>query len=114
MRRSSRTFGVNARFTQIHGLSDKTPHPEFHKLAGRIQKLATRRNDLVHSFYHLLITVDGELALTRKPTKLKPSEGLREQPDEDILTSRLESEINEMKQILAELENYRLSTIDVL
>ena len=105
---------IYARFAQIHGLSDKAPNPQFHKLVGRIQKLATRRNDLVHSFYHLLITVDGELALTRKPTRLKPSEGLREQPDEDILANRLESEIKEMKQILTELERYRLSAIDVL
>lgn len=105
---------IYARFAQIHGLSDKAPHPEFHELVGRIQKLATRRNDLVHSFYHLLITVDGELALTRMPTKLKPSEGLRKQPDEDILANHLESEIKQMKQILAELEKYRLSAIDVL
>jgi len=105
---------IYTRFAQIHGLSDRSPHPQFHNLASRIQTLASRRNDLVHSFYHLLITVDGAIALERKPTKLKPSEGLREQPEEDILPSRLEFEISEMKQILAELETYRLSAIDTL
>jgi hypothetical protein len=105
---------IYTRFAQIHGLSDQSPHPQFHNLAGRIQKLAMRRNDLVHSFYHLLITVDGAVALARRPTKLKPSEGLREQPAEDILPNRLETEISTMKKILAELEEYRLSAIDTL
>lgn len=103
---------IYARFAQIHGLSDQAPHAQFHELVGRIQKLATRRNDLVHSFYQLLFTVDGELALLRRPTKLKPSEGLREQPDEGILPARLESEIAKMKQILKELEEYRRSAIE--
>jgi len=105
---------IYTRFAQIHGLSNQAPHSEFHELVGRIQKLATRRNDLVHSFYHLLITVDGELALTRTPTKLKPSEGSREQPYEDIRPDRLEAVITEMNQILAELEGYRLSAINAI
>lgn len=105
---------IYARFAQIHRLSDQAPHPEFHKLVCRIQALAMRRNDLVHSFYHLLITVDGELALARMPTRLKPSKGLREQSAEDILPRHLESEINEMKEILAELETYRLSAINAI
>lgn len=104
---------IFTRYAQIHGLSDQTPHPEFHKLVGRIQKLASRRNDLVHSFYHLLITVDGQLALARSPTKLKPSEGIREQDAEDILPARLETEIAEMKLILAELEKYRVQAIEI-
>jgi hypothetical protein len=103
---------IFTRFAQIHGLSDETPHPEFHKLVGRIQKLATRRNVLVHSFYHLLVTVDGELALARTRTKLKPSERLREQPGEDILPARLETEIAEMRHILKELEVYLLLVIN--
>ncbi len=105
---------IFTRFAQIHGLSDESPHPEFHNLVKKIQKLATMRNDFVHSFYHLLITVEGELALTRMPTKLKPSDGLREQPSEDILLSRLESEITEIKQILKELEKYRILAINTL
>ena len=105
---------IYTRFAQIHCSSDQSPHSEFHGLAVRIQKLAIRRNELVHSFYHLLVTVDGELALERKPTRLKPSEGVREQPPEDILPDRLISEIAEMRQILAELEKYRLSAIDAL
>lgn len=105
---------IYTRFAQIYGPSDQSPDPKFHSLASRIQKLATRRNDLVHSFYHLLTTVDGEVALERKPTKLKPSEGLREQAVEDIFPSRLEADISEMKKILVELEGYRLSAINTL
>lgn len=104
---------IFTRYAQIHGLSQEVPHPEFHRLMSRIQKLATRRNDLVHSFYGLLITVDGEAALARQPTKLKPSEGLREEEGEDILPARLEAEISEMHSILQELEKYRLQAIDI-
>lgn len=104
---------IYTRYAQIHGLTTDSPHPVFHKLMSRIQKLATRRNDLVHSFYGLLITVDGETALARQPTKLKPSEGLREQDGEDILTERLETEIQEMHSILQELEKYRLQSINI-
>lgn len=104
---------IFARYAQIHGLSTISPHPGFHALMVRIQKLATRRNDLVHSFYGLLITVDGDAALARQPTKLKPSEGLREQEGEDILPERLESEIKEMHSILKELETYRLKAIEI-
>ena len=105
---------IYTRFAQIYGLTDQAPHPEFHQLVVRIQKLAARRNELVHSYYHLLITVDGGLALARTPTTLKPSEGLRERPEEDILPQRLEGEINEMEQIIAELEMFRLAAIDAI
>lgn len=104
---------IYTRYSQIHGLSCEVPHPEFHRLMGRIQKLANRRNDLVHSFYGLLITVDGKAALARQPTKLKPSEGLREQEGEDILPAQLEAEISEMYSILQELEKYRMQAINI-
>jgi hypothetical protein len=104
---------IYTRYAQVHGLSKQAPHPEFHKLMARVQKLATRRNDLVHSFYGLLITVDGDAALARQPKRLKPSEGLREQEGEDILPERLEDEIAEMHSILQELESYRLQAIDI-
>ncbi len=104
---------IYTRYAQIHGLSKEAPHPEFHKLMTRIQKLATRRNDLVHSFYGLLITIDGDTALARQPTKLKPSEGLREQEGEDILPERLVAEVAEMHSILQELDSYRLKAINI-
>lgn len=103
---------IYSRYAQIHGLSKEVPDPEFHKLMSGIQRLATRRNDLVHSFYGLLITVDGDAALAKQATKLKPSKGLREQEGEDILPKRLESEINEMNAILTALESYRLKAIN--
>ncbi|MYM73983.1 hypothetical protein GTP56_17505 [Duganella sp. FT134W] len=104
---------IFTRYAQIHGLSNLAPHPEFHKLMTRIQKLATRRNELVHSFYSLLVTVNGEAALARMPTRLKPSDGIREQEGEDILPAKLEPEILEMKSILQALEVFRLQVIDI-
>lgn len=105
---------IFTRFAQIHGVTEQSPHPDFHKLMSRVQKLATRRNDIVHSFYNMLITVDGEVGITRKPTKLKPSEGVREQPHEDILAGHLQQDLNEVKALLSELESYRLMAIDRL
>ena len=67
---------IFTRFAQIRGLTEQAPHPQFHKLMSQVQKLATRRNDIVHSFYNTLITVDGHVGMTRTPTKLKPSEGV--------------------------------------
>ena len=104
---------IYTRFAQIHQLTDQSPEPKLHSLAVQIQKLATRRNDLVHSFYALLTTVDGSLALARQPTKLKPSEGRRKQEEEDILPDRLEREIQEMKRLLSQLEEIRVSVIDI-
>ena len=104
---------IFTRFAQIHGLTDTSPHPEFHKLMTKVQKLATRRNEIVHSFYHMLTTSDGREGVVRRPTKLRPSEGIREQPHEDILPGKLKDEINEIKSLLSELEVYRLKAIDL-
>lgn len=104
---------IFTRYAQIHGLSTEAPHPEFHKLMTRIQKLATRRNELVHSFYSLLVTANGEAALARTPTRLKPSDGVRKQEGEDIVSTKLEAEILEAKSILHALEVFRLQVIDI-
>lgn len=105
---------IFTRFAQIHGVTDESPHPEFHKLMARVQKLAARRNDIVHSFYNIFITVEGQVGIRRKPTKLKPSEGIREQLHEEILSGKLQAEIAEIKSLLSELESYRLKAIDLL
>lgn len=104
---------IFTRFAQIHGLTDASPHPEFHKLMTKVQKLATRRNEIVHSFYHTLMASDGRVGVMRRPTRLKPSEGAREQPHEDILPGKLKDEINEIQSLLSELEVYRLKAIDL-
>jgi hypothetical protein len=105
---------IFARFAQIHGLTAESPHPEFHKLMVRVQQLAPRRNDIVHSFYNKLITVDGQVGITRKPTKLNPSEGVRERPHEDILPGHLKEDLAEIHSIRSALESYRLKAIDLL
>jgi hypothetical protein len=104
---------IYTRFAQIHQITTESPEPRVHSLVTGIQKLATRRNDLVHSFYALLSTVDGTLALARQPTKLKPSDGLRKQAEENILPDRLTKEIEEMKRMLREIEALRLSVINL-
>jgi hypothetical protein len=104
---------IFTRFAQIHGLTDESPHPEFHKLMTQVQKLATRRNEIVHSFYHTLMTSDGRVGVMRRPTRMKPSEGVREQPHEDILPGQLKEEINRIHSLLSELESYRRKAIDL-
>jgi hypothetical protein len=102
---------IFTRFAQIHCLTDTSPHPGFHKLMVRVQKLAARRNDIVHFFYHTHISLDGQVGVTRMPTKLKPSDGIREQAHEDILPGQLNAEIADIQTILSELESYRLKII---
>lgn len=104
---------IFTRFAQIHHLTDASPHPGFHELMTRVQKLATRRNDIVHSFYQTLITVDGQVGIARRPTKPKPSKGIREQPHEEILPGQLDAEIKKINSLLCELESYRLKAIDL-
>ena len=105
---------IFARFAQIHGLAEKVPPPDFHKLMGRVQKLAARRNDIVHSFYSILILAEGQFGVVRRPTKLKPNEGARSQPHEDIYPGQIKSEIATVGEILSELETYRLMAVDAL
>lgn len=104
---------IFTRFAQIHGLTEKSPHPDFHNLMVRVQQLAKRRNDIVHSFYHNLIAIDGQVGVLRTPTRLKPSKGSREQPHEKILSGHLDTEISEIRAILSELESYRLKVIEL-
>lgn len=103
---------IFTRWAQINRLTDSSPHPEFHKLMTKLLGLATRRNDIVHSFYNLLITVDGTLALSRKPTKLRPSRGECYGPSEDILPGALAAEIQEMQRALDELGAFRMKVLD--
>lgn len=98
---------IFSRFAQIHRLCDGSPHREFHSLMVRVKKLAERRNELVHSFYNTLITVDGQLGMMRLPTRLLPSKGLRQQEHEDILSPTLSADLQEMDNICSELWEYR-------
>jgi hypothetical protein len=104
---------IYARYAETHSPSDAAPRSEIHQLMTKILDLATRRNELVHSFYAPWITVDGEAALARTPTRLKPSKGVRKQEGESILSENLEAEIIKMQSILQELEKYRLQVIDI-
>ena len=103
---------IFTRFAQIHGLTQKAPHPAFHKLMARVQTLATRRNEIVHSFYSILVASEGQFAVVRKPTRLKPSAGVRAQPHEDIRPGQLRLEIAAVGEILGELEAYRMEILD--
>ena len=103
---------IFSRYAQIHGITAESPHPKFHKLMTKLLKLAERRNEIVHSFYNLLITVDGELALTRRPTKLRPSKGERHDPPEDILPGALAAESKNMRDDLLEIEEFRMLILD--
>ena len=105
---------IFTRFAQIHGLSQRSPHPAFHRLVNRILALASRRNEIVHSFYSTLITTDGQVAITRKPTRLKPSEGVRQQPHEDIMHGHLKAEVHEIQGLLNELASFRQQVIEAL
>ncbi len=103
---------IFTRWARINQLTDKSPHPEFHKLMSVLLELANRRNEIVHSFYSLLITVDGTLALTRRPTRLRSSKGERHDPPEDLLLGALAAEIGTMRQHFEVLAKFRELVIE--
>ncbi len=103
---------IFTRWARINQLTDASPHPEFHRFITKLLEIANRRNEIVHSFYNLLITVDGTLALTRRPTRLRPSKGERHDPVEDIMPGALGAEIQDMRSKLQELGEFRRLVLD--
>lgn len=105
---------IFSRFAQIHGLSQESPHEEFHKLMTKVAKLAERRNDLVHSFYGVLLTTDERVGLLRKPTRLRPSKGEIHQVEEQLMSEHLEQDLAKIHALLNDLWRFRTLVVEAL
>lgn len=105
---------IFSRFAQIHGVSQHAPHDDFHKLMTRIAKLAERRNELVHSFYGVLLTLDERIALLRMPTRLRPSKGEIRQAEEELMSEHLAQDVEKIHGLLDDLSRFRALIVDTL
>jgi len=103
-----------ARFVDLHRNADEALKIEFHKLMVEIEKLGTRRNDIVHSKYTYWINVEGSHGLIRKNSKLRGSEGVRESVEEELLPGALEADGDRVGLVLQKLEKLRLQLIEWL
>lgn len=80
----------------------------------KVAKLAERRNELVHSFYGIVVTHDEQIGLLRTPTRLKPSKGLLREEDEALLEEHLAKETTSVDALLSELWAFRNMIVDAL
>jgi predicted phosphoadenosine phosphosulfate sulfurtransferase len=102
-----------ARFNDLHSGGEENKL-NFHKLMNKVQKLAKRRNDLVHSHYWSYLNLEQRVGLLRKKSTLVSSTGDREDREEELMPENLVEDIENIDHVSQELENYRLSSIDLL
>lgn len=100
------------RFTSVRTGDFRKENSEFHKLITDLQKLGSRRNDIVHSNYHDWTNADGAQGLLRRNSKLRGSRGEREQAEEELLPEQLWKDLGDLNNAYGRLEKYRLKIID--
>lgn len=86
----------------------------FHKKIDRVIDLSKRRNELVHSTYSSLRNVDGKIGFLRENSKLKPSKGIRQESEEELMPEDFANDLQLIKSSINELEAYRLQIIDCI
>jgi hypothetical protein len=103
-----------ARFVDLNLRADETQKVAFHNLMVEVDKLGTRRNEIVHSNYMYWINVEGSHGLLRQHSKLRGKDGFRENSEEELLPKALESDGDSVSVALHQLEKYRLQIIEYL
>lgn len=102
------------RFTSIRTDVHKKDNADFHKLITDLQKLGTRRNEVVHSNYYDWINTTGASGLLRKNSKLRGSKGEREESEEELLPENLWKDLADLNNAYGRLDQFRLKIIDWL
>ena len=77
-----------ARFNDLHSGREENKL-NFHKLVNNVQKLAKRRNDLVHSHYWSYLNLEQHVGLLRRKSTLVSSTGNREDREEELMPENL-------------------------
>ena len=113
-KRVKTTDVVFARFVDLHKHVDELKKIEFHNLMVEIDKLGTRRNEIVHSKYTYWINVEGSHGLIRENSKLRARKGFRESIEEELLPGALEADGDRVGLVLQKLESIRLQVIEWL
>ena len=103
---------VYSRYVEITQDADLSSKDRFHKLMVELGRLGERRNDLIHSNYSHLVTIDTTEGLVRENRKLRPSKGIQEYKSEDLLPGALDADIAGLNAALKQLEEFRLKVIE--
>jgi hypothetical protein len=101
-----------ARFVDVRHVIDNTEKTNFHKTMSSLQKLAERRNDLVHSRYYSFLTTDKGVGLLRQNSKLSASSGERKESKEELYADDFVKDFEKLSMALSKLEEFRLKIID--
>lgn len=102
-----------ARFIDVRTI-DGGVKKAFHKKIDEVVELCKRRNDIVHSKYKSLLNIDGKIGLLRENSKLKPSKGIREEMEEELMPEDFTGDLGRISKVSNDLENYRLRVINWL
>jgi hypothetical protein len=81
-------------------------------LVSDLQKIATRRNEIIHTIYFHWTTADGEAGLLGQNSKLRGSKGEREQSEVELLPKGLGEELGNLNSTYGRLDSYRLKIIE--
>ncbi len=100
------------RFTSVRTGILEDENTNFHKLITQLQKLGTRRNEIVHSKYYNWTNVAGEIGLLRQNSKLRGGKGKREDIEEELLPKDLWSDLGNLINAYNQLESFRRKIID--
>ncbi len=101
-----------ARYVDIRRDIDEGEKEKFHKVMSSLQKLAERRNDLVHSRYSSFLTTDKRTGLLRQNSKLSASKGMRQESEEELYAEDFVKDFEAQSLASNKLEEYRLKVID--
>lgn len=103
-----------ARFVDLRTNTDQAAKGEFHKLMRELRELGERRNEMVHSRYHLWIDVNGNEGLLRRNSKLRGKAGEREELEEELQPETFDGDLERLTAAAARLEVFRLKVIEWL
>jgi hypothetical protein len=103
-----------ARTVDLRRNADEALKISFHKLMVEIDRLGTRRNEIVHSKYAYWVNVEGAHGLIRANSRLRGSDGVREEVEEELLPGALEADGDKVAVVLLKLESLRLQIIEWL
>lgn len=101
-----------SRYLDVREGVDEIEKANFHKVMASVQKIAERRNDLVHSEYYSYLSSDNEIGLIRQNSKLRGKGGKREETEEVLFFEDFTADFQQLSGMYNQLQQYRLKIID--
>jgi hypothetical protein len=84
---------------------------QFHKLMDDLHRLGQRRNQLVHSTYMPLRSIDGEVGLWRENMTVDRNKGKYKNEEDTLMPAALLSETKKIRELLHRIEEFRIELI---